>query len=724
MLMNLVDRGESSERDSTEMSSERIETEDGSDVDEQETPVVKRWSIAEGDEKSLVPNDHIGAVERSDVNAPKAVAQGNETEDICNRGYYIGHSSDSQDTGESTQVFPIALKQVRVNLHVTKEIEQLHRKYLQEQRERNQMMNEGEMGEGIEISSQQYSARRLTRQKNSGRRSSNTKKQMIEDETLELEVDEIDDIDMRGHRFTKSSKPKRLKKKTVGCSKCPKTFRFRSRLVLHMERSHGDAKPFQCKTCQKGFARSSSLRSHRRRNCSKPDKQPQVRVTQSTEDKKKYYYYSRVERVTCNLCGRSVRGPKMLKKHMQSHEVHKCEHCPKQFSQPTRLKYHMKMVHGDERPFKCEICGKAFAVPFLLKRHLPSHQEQKEHRCETCHKIYKSADTLRKHRVMHSENRKTYVCEVCGNVYKSRDGLTKHAQLHMQLTFTCDVCGATFKKSDYLRDHKNRMHPAEGTVQLRGCETCGKMFRCGLALRRHQRLHKVPDNNVMCEECGKTFKHKKSLNYHMLEHTGERPHKCQYCDRDFKDLYACKNHIKSVHCNERPYSCEYCDKTFSNRKVLRCHEVRFHSKTPVIICGRCGKFFKSETALRRHQKTELGQEAVMCELCGKVLVHKQSLMKHLKTHTTQQTHDCVFCEEQFPSRSDLLTHISSQHSSEEPVACNICDRVSRSKVTHDQHMQRVHSSDLYQCALCGKSFKSKKSRRFHMKVHLFQNLKC
>ncbi|KAM6958849.1 zinc finger and BTB domain-containing protein 9-like [Aplochiton taeniatus] len=107
----------------------------------------------------------------------------------------------------------------------------------------------------------------------------------------------------------------------------------------------------------------------------------------------------------------------------------------------------------------------------------------------------------------------------------------------------CEHCGLTFPSAQSLTIHTHTSH------LLYSCLCCNKHFQHANHLKRHMAVHRgsTGAKGHECPLCYKTFTQKSTLIDHMNLHSGERPHRCAYCNARFAHKPALRRHLKEQH---------------------------------------------------------------------------------------------------------------------------------------------------------------------------------
>ena len=131
--------------------------------------------------------------------------------------------------------------------------------------------------------------------------------------------------------------------------------------------------------------------------------------------------------------------------------------------------------------------------------------------------------------------------------------------IHFPKPTPCPICNEVFPSYTKMRVHKESTH---NKVQCEYCEySTGRPHQ----LKLHMRKHFEPQ--FQCSHCEKKLKSKDSLTAHEMEHTGERPYKCDVCGAGFKSTSARIVHKQGVHKIFGPKSTK--DASTVNRKRIR-----------------------------------------------------------------------------------------------------------------------------------------------------------
>ncbi|XP_055684229.1 zinc finger protein 208-like [Lutzomyia longipalpis] len=498
--------------------------------------------------------------------------------------------------------------------------------------------------------------------------------------------------------------------KKLTCKVCQTICFNAKQLTLHTFENHEKisslSKKFTCKDCNCIFLQREMLIQHY-------ESKHNRNIENDPQFTENYVVISR--RNDCKICGKEFARSDTLRKHKRQHidggiglRIY-CHNCNKDFTDVNDL-----MKHKETCNFQCAYCNKILGLKVSLKKHLKSHIDRSFGtyftKCKKCGQRCKTQGDYKDHKNTNCGKEAAFKCERCTKIFRLRRKLREHMFTHGEKPYACTSCEMSFKSPFERKAHmKSHVNDLLAFAQKFYCKVCNKGFRIEAAYAKHMRnLHGIEVEVICpthgCKFCKGKFYNEACLQRHMIKrHTfnGKVQIKCKHCDEFFDDKAAMMKHIKASHVdvltctlcnkslssetglqnhiqrhhekrkeNQRKFLCELCGKTFNSCSVMRQHEENC-GKSPQYQCDQCQKFFTTAGTLKSHKVTHSGVRAFPCQFCDKKFFKKHQALVHERIHTGEKLFKCTYCSEAFVHYSTLQIHLST-HTGVKRYVCSGC----------------------------------------------------
>lgn len=304
-----------------------------------------------------------------------------------------------------------------------------------------------------------------------------------------------------------------------------------------------------------------------------------------------------------------VRGKKLMKLLSRFYRL-ECDLCPaaeKIFKKIGDLCAHYIECHSIKGYVMC--CGIKLIKIRAMALHMCRHIQPDAFTCSECGKLMTCPKILQYHMQNHlPEEKRPLACPECPRRFSYSSALVAHTITHQpeeeRVAHVCEECGKSFSSPGRLSTHINVVHTKHDQVYV--CHICAKSFGCKGNLVYHLTTHQPRVHQVQCTQCGKWLKNKLCLRKHMIQHSGIK-YLCELCDYAALNPQCLRNHMRVQHTDDKPFKCDLCERSFKLKNTLLNHLVQ-HTGIKKFACQFCSRTFASSGNYYAHRKRMHPQE--------------------------------------------------------------------------------------------------------------------
>nr|XP_033800968.1 zinc finger protein 646-like [Geotrypetes seraphini] len=338
------------------------------------------------------------------------------------------------------------------------------------------------------------------------------------------------------------------------------------------------------------------------------------------------------------------------------------------------------------------------------------HQNGVDFQIQSKLEDHQNSSTEGDHTEHSGQESRPYKCNLCGRTYRHRGSLVNHKHTHQTGVYQCSICPKQYSNVMALRNHVRfhlrssvgRTKPGDGSTSFQevekfyGCVFCSDTFEDPVDWHAHQMVHSS-EKQLLEYQNGSELQESPERGLHRKPH-GYRANENNTAENLEVYPETTKNNIKGdAECIDDMDTSEnsYCDAT-EMPHMCRC----------------CGQNFPDINSLQNHSRLHSSEGSSLPDkntgnenICGSV--------GNSKPESDQ------ILEQEKVAEISVQSRVSEhpEHFGKRMYECNICGKSYRHSGSLINH-KRTHQTGDYCCDICAKQFNNLAALKNHLRIHL------
>lgn len=354
---------------------------------------------------------------------------------------------------------------------------------------------------------------------------------------------------------------------------------------------------------------------------------------------------------------------------------------------------------------KCTICGIDCVSQNNLKQHMTAHGKEKNIFCSICMKGFYTVHYVQKHiKSIHKRTTSANEIREAQNTLKQIARPIKSELNSAKQAAREAAAIATVNTSDQISNVKlnvlsSNYWRCEGKSYHCIIELCVKWFTLPKYVQKHIRLvhgRQIPIDEILAAQIRPESQPDQTPTVEIVQ---------QQQNESLQRQQAAADNGKSV----KSFECFVCHTMFASLKALNYH-VPLHEGIQY-ACPLCDKYFSMQKYVRDHMIYRHGFDKK-----SKLPPLKWRKLENFVYHKPKVSRfECYLCHRAYPTRSKLVSHVRTHT---EIMNCSICSKIFKSHESRRRHMQ-LHFADpnrFHHCSICSKTFAVRRYMMSHMRA--------